>query len=113
LPRGGFRDNPEPTLYLLRKKRHWSYQAEWRCILKWNPDEKPTVGYHPMLTKRAVAGLIFGWDTTADERLEVIGRIKGGRWWRKPGFLEPLQLGLHEARLVGGSIQLFDYSPGP
>ena len=64
-----------------------------------------------MLTKRAVAGLFFGWDTTADERLEVIGRIKGGRWWRKPGFLEPLQLGLHEARLVGGSIQLFDYSP--
>jgi hypothetical protein len=81
--------------------------------LKWNPDEKPTVGYDPMLTKRAVAGLIFGWDMTADERLEVIGRIKGGRWWRKPGFLEPLQLGLHEARLGGGSIQLFDYSPGP
>jgi hypothetical protein len=58
LPRSGFRDNPDPTLYLLRKKRHCSYQAEWRRILKWNPDEKPTVGYDPMLTKRAVAGEI-------------------------------------------------------
>jgi hypothetical protein len=105
-----FRENPDPALYLLRKKKHWSYQSEWRCILKWNGDEQPTVGLHPMLTKRALAGLIFGWDTTADERLEVVGRLRGSEWWRQPGLPQPLKLGLQEARLVGGSIQLFDWA---
>jgi hypothetical protein len=106
-----FRDNPDPTLYLLRKKRRWSYQSEWRCVLKWNPDEEPTVGPHPTLTKRALAGLIFGWGTTADDRLEILRRLNGGRWWRKPGLREPLRLELQEARLIGGSIQLFDWRP--
>jgi hypothetical protein len=106
-----FQENSEPTFHLLRKKRHWSYQGEWRCILKWNVDEKPTVGNHPMLSKRALKGLIFGWDTTADERLEVIGSLKDAGWWRKPALPEPLRLGLQEARLVGGSIQLLEWRP--
>lgn len=59
-----FRDNPDPLQYLLRKNRHWSYQSEWRCIWRWNPDEEPTIGLHPMLTKRVLGGLIFGWNTT-------------------------------------------------
>jgi hypothetical protein len=106
-----FRDNPDPALYLLRKKRHWSYQSEWRCILKWNPDEKPTVGAHPMLTGRALAGLIFGWDTTTDDRLEILKRLKGGPWWRRPALPDPFRLELQEAILIGGSIQLFDWRP--
>jgi|GEM_PF-2430362 len=104
-----FRDNPNPLLYLLQKKRRWSYQSEWRCIRTWNPGEPPTVGLHRMLTKRALAGLVFGWNTSVAERLEVVGRLRGGEWWRQPKLPEPLKLGLQEAQLVGGSIQLFDW----
>lgn len=107
-----FRDNPDPALYLLRKKRHWSYQSEWRCILKWNPNGKPTVGPRPMFTGRSLSGLIFGWNTTTEERLEILERLKSGPWWRKPALPDPFRLELQEAQLIGGTIQLFDWQPG-
>jgi hypothetical protein len=106
-----FGGNRNPTSYLLRKKRRWSYQAEWRCILKWNDDEKPTVGYRPLFSKRALAGLIFGWNTSREDRLKVLSWLRGGRWLRRLGLPEPMGLSLQAARLIGGSIELSDCDP--
>jgi hypothetical protein len=106
-----FQNNPDPLVYLLQKKRFWSYQGEWRCILRWNPGDKPTVGYHRMGHKRELAGLIFGWDTTREERAEVVGWLNSGwgRWWRRIESPGRWKLTLQEARLNGGSIELLDY----
>jgi hypothetical protein len=108
-----FQDNRAPLVYLLQKKRVWSYQGEWRCILKWNPGDSPTVGYRSMWHKRALAGLIFGWNTTREERAEVIGWLKNGgaRWLRRVNFPGQSKLSMQEARVNGGSIELSGYRP--
>ena len=106
-----FRNNPTPLVYLLRKKRSWSYQAEWRCLVKWNNGDNPTVGYRSMWQKRALAGLIFGWNTTTEERSEVLGWLDSGRgkWLRRVELAKDFKLSLQVARLAGGSIELLDY----
>jgi hypothetical protein len=108
-----FQDNPQPLVHLLQKKRFWSYQGEWRCILRWNPGEKPTVGYRSMWRKRALAGLIFGWDTTREERTEIVSWLNSGKgsWWRRTELSDPLKLTLQEARLNRGTVELLDYQP--
>ncbi len=108
-----FQDIRAPLVHLLQKKKVWAYQGEWRCILQWNPGENPTVGYRSMWQNRALAGLIFGWDTTRDERAEVIGWLTKGRgkWLRRLEFADDFKLSLQEARLNGGSIELQDYRP--
>jgi hypothetical protein len=108
-----FQDNRAPLVYLLQKKRVRSYQGEWRRILKWNPGDSPTVGYRSMWKKRALAGLVFGWNTTREEREDLIGWLKNGRgrWLRRVNFLGQPRLSLQEARLNGGSVELSDYQP--
>jgi hypothetical protein len=109
-----FQNNPTPLVHLLQKKNNWSYQGEWRCILKWNPGEQFTVGYRSMWQNRALAGLIFGWDMTPKEKFEVIDWLKSARhrWLRRMEYPDPLKLIQQEGRLNGGSVELFDYQPG-
>jgi hypothetical protein len=102
-------DNPNPLQHLLQKKTDWSYQGEWRCILKWKEGDEPTVGYRSLLTKQALAGVFFGWQTTQQERAEVMERLKGGKWLRRVGLRGEGRLRLKEARPAGGGVQLFDY----
>jgi hypothetical protein len=108
-----FQDNPNPLVYLLQKKTFWSYQGEWRCVARWNPGDKPTVGYRSMLNKRALAGLIFGWNTTREERTEILSWLNSGwgKWLRRIEFADDFKLNLQEARLNGGSLELLDYQP--
>ena len=104
-----FAENPDPLQHLLQKKRCWDYQGEWRCIVKWNAGDNPTVGYRSLLSKRGVAGVIFGWQTDRDDRLRVLDWLGRGRWLRRLGVSRPAQMQLQEARVVGGSVQLFDW----
>jgi hypothetical protein len=66
-----------------------------------------------MWHKRALAGLIFGWDTTREERAEILSWLNSGwgRWPRRVEFADDFKLKLQEARLNGGSIELLDYQP--
>ena len=67
-----------------------------------------TVGCRSLLSKRGVAGVIFGWQTRRDERLQIIDWLEHGGRLRRAGVSGLMQMRSEEARLAGGSVHLFD-----
>jgi hypothetical protein len=62
--------------HLLRKRRQWAYQKEWRFI-RHRHGHHSTVGYC-FLPPGALVGLIFGWKLSSDERAMICEWINAG-----------------------------------
>jgi hypothetical protein len=80
--------------HLLRKKRRWAYQKEWRFI-RYRRGRHSTVGYC-RLPQQALVGVIFGWRLFPDERSTI-------REWINDGPFRPQ---LFEAHRSGDAVRI-------
>ena len=84
--------------HLLQKGTSWRCQAEWRCIRKWEPRQRPTANrYYPIET-RALIGVIFGWKLTEQDRRQITEWIQMGAWRRNAA--------LKQAQLEDGRVRI-------
>jgi hypothetical protein len=88
--------------HLLQKSTFWKRQAEWRCIQKWEPRDKPTANRYYPIAARALTSVIFGWKMTEEERQQAIGWIQIGGWLRSVAF--------RQAQPENGRVRIRDYT---
>lgn len=68
--------------HLLQKGRVWKGQAEWRCIRKWEPRERPTANRYYPISTRALLAVIFGWRLAEEEKQQIAEWLGAGGWRR-------------------------------
>ena len=90
--------------HLLQKKTRWKRQAEWRCIRKWEPRDRPTANLYYPIAPRAPTALIFGWKLTDQNGRQIMEWVQMGGWRR----IVPLR----EAQLENGRIRIREYNRG-
>jgi len=88
--------------HLLQKRRCWRGQAEWRCIRKWEPQQRPTAKRYYPIARRALTAVIFGWRMTEGERRLTL------EWMRMGGWLQAIAL--RQALLEDARVRIRDYT---
>ncbi len=68
--------------HLLQKKTRWKRQAEWRCIRKWEPRDRPTANLYYPIAPRAPTAVIFGWKLTDQNGRQIMEWVQMGGWRR-------------------------------
>ena len=81
--------------HLLQKGISWKRQAEWRCIRKWERQQKPTANRYYPVAPRALTAVIFGWKLSEQERQQVINWMQKGVWRRSINLRQALADGTH------------------
>jgi hypothetical protein len=66
--------------HLLQKSTLWRRQAEWRCIRKWKPQDKPTASRYYTVERRALTAIILGWRLTEEDQRLVLEWMRMGGW---------------------------------